>query len=103
MEKDETTQILELTRENNKILRSMRRSNRINSFIRYIYWIIIIGSAASAYYYLQPYINQLLLIYNDLNSSVSSIKDKANGLPDVKNMNLPPELLKQLDSLLKNK
>ena len=103
MPNDELSQILELTKENNKILRGMRRSARISSFLRYVYWAIIIGSTVSAYYYLQPYINQILKVYDEVNSTVKNVNQKVNSLPSAGNLNLPPELLKQLDSALKNK
>ncbi len=105
MANEELSEVLGLVKENNKILRKMQRASRFSSFMRYIYWILIIGSTASAYYYLQPYINQLLQIYDQLDSTVRSVNNKVNSLPDgsnLKNLNLPPELLKTLDSVLKN-
>ncbi|MBI3633681.1 MAG: hypothetical protein HY226_05320 [Candidatus Vogelbacteria bacterium] len=103
MVNEESSELLELVRENNKILRSMRRSARIGSFMRYVYWILIIGSAASAYYYLQPYINQLLNVYNELNSTVKNVNSKVNSLPNVSNLKLPADVIQKLDSALKNK
>lgn len=47
---------LELSKENNKILRSMRRAARWGNAFRIFYWIIIIASMLGAYYYFQPFI-----------------------------------------------
>ena len=98
MPTDQLDTILGLVQENNKILRGMRRSARISSFIRYVYWIIIIASLVSSYYFIQPYIDQLLRVYNDLNSSAQGIKSTADKLS-----NPGSEVLQKLDSLLKNK
>jgi hypothetical protein len=48
-----------LTEENNKMLRKMRRAQKISSFMQVIYWLIIIGIAVGAFYFLPPYISQL--------------------------------------------
>jgi hypothetical protein len=53
-----------LAEENNKILRSMKRSQQWASVMRAVYWIFIIGSAFGAYYFLQPYIDQLKDVYS---------------------------------------
>lgn len=53
-------EILELTRENNEILRSMRRSQRWGSFFRFLYWLIILGSIFGVYYYFQPTIQKYM-------------------------------------------
>ena len=58
--------IVELTEENNKILRQMRRANRFSYFFTFIKWLIIIGSAVGAYYYLEPYLTPLMEFYQKL-------------------------------------
>ena len=51
---------VEISKESLKILKGIRRNSRISAFFRIVYWLIIIGVAFGAYYYLQPYIKQLL-------------------------------------------
>ena len=63
-----------LGEENNEILRSMRRSMRVASIARAIYWILIIGSAVGAYYYIQPYIDQLKDIYGGAGNVLNNFK-----------------------------
>lgn len=53
-------EVLELTRENNKMLHSMRRTQRFSSFFRLLYWIIILGSVFGVYYYFEPTIKKYL-------------------------------------------
>lgn len=47
-------ELLLLTRENNDILVSMRRTQRIKSFFSFMYWVLILGSIFGTYYYFQP-------------------------------------------------
>lgn len=55
-----------LATENNEILRSLRRSQRWQTFWSLLRWVIIIGSALLAYYQLQPYLDKLFAVYNKL-------------------------------------
>ena len=64
-----------LAEENNKILRKMRRSQRISSFLRLFYWILIIGASIGAFYYLQPYVDRAVSTYD----SISGTANKLNG------------------------
>jgi len=80
-EGDEIKQLLkeniETSKESLKILKGIRRSNRISAFFRIIYWLIIIGAAFGAYYFLQPYLNQLL----DLIKQVQGIQKSLPNIP----------------------
>jgi hypothetical protein len=49
----------ELANENNKILRSMRNSARLDKVFRYGYWIIIILISYFAYVAVQPYMGMM--------------------------------------------
>lgn len=102
MEQEDLDQLLKLNKENNKILRNMQRSARVGRFLKTIYWVIIFGSLYGTYYFIQPYIGQLLDLYNQATSTLNDIKQKASNIPDPSSYNLPPEILKQLDSRTKN-
>ncbi|MBP6883863.1 MAG: hypothetical protein KBC06_01370 [Candidatus Pacebacteria bacterium] len=54
---------LELAKENNQMLQSMRRSMRIARLMSIVYWVFIIGSAVGAYYFIQPYVDEVIGIY----------------------------------------
>ena len=62
-----------LSEENNKMLRRLQSNMRWGRFIHAVYWIIIIGSAFGAYYFLQPYIDQLLQIYGKVQTVGGSV------------------------------
>ena len=59
-----------LAEDNNKMLHSMRRSMRLASFVRALYWVLIIGSAFGAYYFIQPYLDQILSVYGGSTSGI---------------------------------
>ena len=73
----------DLTKENNKILRGIRRSNRFSAFFRFIYWALIIGSAIGAYYYIQPFIDPLMKGFTSIQQNIQSVKDATNKLPSL--------------------
>jgi TRAP-type C4-dicarboxylate transport system permease small subunit len=62
-EKELLKRSVSLGEENNKILRSMKRSQRISQFMSFLYWVLIIGSAAGVYYFIQPYVDQIKSVY----------------------------------------
>ena len=76
---------LELSQENNNMLRSMKRSMQMSRVMSSIYWLFIIGSAVGAYYYIQPYIDQVLDVYSGASDKVNSINDT---IEDLKNLGL---------------
>ncbi len=53
-------ELLDLTRENNKILRSMRSTQRWGLFFTFMYWMLILGSIFGTYYYFQPTIKKYM-------------------------------------------
>ena len=55
-----------LAEDNNTILRSIRRMNRIAGMFRIFYWVIVIAAAFGAYYLIQPYVDTLFGAYNDV-------------------------------------
>ena len=55
---------LELARENNNMLHSMKRSMQIARIMSFVYWIFIIGSAVGVYYLIAPYIAGLTSFYS---------------------------------------
>lgn len=48
-----------LVEENNELLRKMRRSALVGRIFRVLYWVIVIGLSVGAYYFIQPYVENL--------------------------------------------
>lgn len=82
----------ELVKDNNKMLHSIRRGQRWASFMRMIYWLIIIGISIGAWYYLQPYVNKMISLYNQVSGSTSTVNSlDLNSIGDMlKNYKIPP-------------
>lgn len=72
---------LALTQENNNMLHSMRRSQRIGNIMSFLYWVLIIGSAVGAYYFIQPYVDQAMNLYNGAKSNLDSVNSVIKKLP----------------------
>jgi len=73
----------ELVRENHKILKSMRRSARFASFLRFIYWAVILGGVVASYYYIKPYIDPIINGYQSIQENIQTVKDTAGNLPSL--------------------
>ena len=67
---------LELSRENNLLLKKLVSYQRWQQWLGITKWIIIIGSAVGFAYYLQPVIGNLLGTYNGLLETVSELSVK---------------------------
>jgi hypothetical protein len=73
-EKNLLERTYKLAEENNGILKSIRRGNRFSIFMRLLYWVVIIGASVGAYYFIQPYINQVLGMYSEAQSNIETMK-----------------------------
>ena len=62
-----------LAEENHKMLRSLMRSMRWGRAVHILYWTLIIGSTVGAYYFIQPYAEQILGIYGSTKSNVENV------------------------------
>ncbi len=74
-------ELLVLTGENNKMLHKMRKAQQRANVTRILYWIVIIGLALGATYYIKPYINQVLSIYSEGASSLNTVQDLGGKIP----------------------
>ncbi len=74
-------ELLELTKENNKILRSMRSTQRWSSFFTFVYWAIILGSIFGTYYYFQPTIKKYMKTMQVSIDILQSLEGAAGAIP----------------------
>ncbi len=58
-EREMLQRLLKLSEQNNRILRSMKRSVTIGRLMHMVYWIIIIAITVISYYYMRPYIETI--------------------------------------------
>lgn len=66
----ETREIAERNHELIDKVYSMLWQSRVFSII---YWVVLIGIAVGAFYFLEPYINQLVDVYGNLESQLNAI------------------------------
>ena len=69
----------DLAKENNEMLRKIRRASKFATAVRIFYWIIIIGLSLGAYYAIQPYVDQLTDVYDTVKSQIESIRTANSG------------------------
>ena len=84
-EREDLEEALELARENNRILRGMRRSARFARFVRVLFWIGLIVLGYFIYVWIEPYlesIQQASERAGELNAELNNALDDARGLID---------------------
>lgn len=67
--------LLQMTEENNKMLRKMRRLQKWESVWRTIKFLIIIGIAFGSFYFLEPYFDKVMQIYQSVVDMEKKISD----------------------------
>ena len=88
MEDDDAKTLLKktfaLAKENNRMLRKMRRAALIGNILRIIWWAVILGLPIVLYYYfLQPFVDQFFATYQDLQGGVENIQNVGDKLPEL--------------------
>ena len=68
-------QTYKLAEENNTMLKKIRHAQKIASFVRSVYWVIVIGLGIGAFYFVQPYFESLTSFFQDTSDSISNFKD----------------------------
>ena len=84
MEESEVKTILKLVKENNRLLRKMRRNAIIGNILRIIWWSVLIGLPIILYYYfLQPYVGQFMEAYQGFQGGVDNLQNIGDQLPSI--------------------
>lgn len=74
---------VQLAEENNKILHSLRKSARISNIMSFLYWVFIIGASLGLYYFIEPYVDQLVNVYSSAKSSLNGVNSVVGNLKNV--------------------
>ncbi len=72
-----------IAEENNGILRSIQRANRLSLTFRILYWLVIIGFSYGAYYFIQPYLQTMLGLYDQVQGNVNTVQSLTNKFGDL--------------------
>ncbi len=80
--KDLLEENLKLSKENNRMLNKLRSAQRFSSAMRAIYWLILIGISVGAFYYIQPYFDQVKSLYSEAGTNYNQLKDLKDKFPN---------------------
>lgn len=81
LEEKKLDELIEIEKENNTMLRKMRRSMVWSQWMTVIYWLFIIGGLGWAYYAFQPYVREYISLYDTLTKTIRSIDAESRSLP----------------------
>ena len=94
-EREMLEESLELSRENNKMLKRMKRAAMYGRIIKIVYLIVILVLTFGVYYFIQPYLDVLTKGYSDVMSGVKSIK----GIGDTINNSVPKDIQSIIETI----
>ena len=77
---------LEIAKENNLMLSKMVRNQKWTNIYRVVYWSVIILSSVGAYYFIQPFLGNLVNVYTGGVAGSSSMSDVLHNLSNKQQM-----------------
>jgi hypothetical protein len=76
--------IEEKLQQNHELLVRVRRVQRNSQLFRLFYWVLILLATFGAFYYVQPYINQIIEAYTGIQNTQEQIQ---NSMPNLRDIN----------------
>jgi hypothetical protein len=86
---------LKLSKENNELLIKVRNVQKWSQITRALYWFVIIGIAFGAFYFIKPYLGNMLNLYTGGVSKVNNLSEITKTLKDQQQIDALLELLKK--------
>lgn len=84
---EETKQILEetlvLTKENNNMLHKVRNVQKWATFWRVVKILLVLGFALGSFYYIEPYLNKMLDLYNSISNTQQNLNGGVTNIQDL--------------------
>jgi hypothetical protein len=74
---------VELAEDNNRMLHKMIRASRLGRIFKFLYWAVIIVLMLGAYYYIQPFIDNLFAAYAGLMQNIESIQKTGEAVGEI--------------------
>jgi hypothetical protein len=74
---------LRLTEENNKMLHKVRNVQKWDTFWRSLKIIFIVAVAFGALYFLEPYINKVVDLYNSISGAAGKVNEATGSFQDL--------------------
>ncbi|MFH1564541.1 MAG: hypothetical protein ABIC82_01695 [bacterium] len=85
-------EILEINKENNRLLKKVVRYQRWETFFSFFKILIIVAPLIAAYIYLTPMLSQALNGYQDLLGTDSQLQTTTGNLKELDNVNIKDQL-----------
>jgi hypothetical protein len=82
-ERDMLRKTFELVEENNEMLKKLRRTQKFGLVIKILYWVIVIGVAVGAYYFIQPFVDQIGQTYSGLQGNIDNATNVLDNLREI--------------------
>lgn len=73
-------EILELSRENNHLLKGVHRRARWSMFFWILRWAIVVGILLGAYYYVEPYVDKATEAYHKTTDTLRRIQTTGDNI-----------------------
>ena len=74
---EETKSLLEeslaIGKDNRRMLKKLLSYRRLEAIYSVLKWVVVLGIGLWTYYYLQPYLDQVLAAYNQLNGVIQNL------------------------------
>ena len=72
-----------LTRDNNKMLHKVRSVQKWATFWQTLKILMIIGIALGAFYFLEPYLNKMVDLYNSISGTAQKLNNTGSSFQDL--------------------
>lgn len=73
----------ELVKENNKMLHKVRNVQKWAAFWQTLKIVLIIGIAFGSFYFLEPYLNKMVDLYNSISGTNQKLNNSTNSIQDL--------------------
>lgn len=86
---------LKISKENNALLVKIHNIQRWSQITKIFYWILIIGIAFGAFYFIKPILGNVLNIYSGGVSGIKNVGEITKNIKDQQNISSLMDLLKE--------
>jgi hypothetical protein len=101
LQEDQAKEMLELTRQNNRMLKDMRRDAMIGGIIHFVWWVILVVVLPYiTWLYLQPYLEGFLSAYQAAQGQSAQVTDALGKLQQAGSSADIQKLIDQAKALL---
>jgi hypothetical protein len=73
---------LVLARENNSILHKVRSVQKWSTYWQTLKILLIVGIAFGAFYFMEPYVNKMIELYNSISGTTQKVDSTQNSFQD---------------------